>query len=336
MENQTNHEHHSSHNTIKSKLISNPWQISAIVLGIVTLILIFMLTAGSSVTGNSVSSTEAGEKLISFINSQGQGIATLVSSEKEGSLYKVTVNYNGEEIPVYITLDGKNLITTPISLDSSGSQPANQPSENNQPSQQDAPKSDKPKVELFVMTHCPYGTQSEKGIIPTIEVLGSKVDFDVRFVHYFMHGDKEEKETYNQVCIREEQNEKFLPYLECFLASTGSEDDAKKCLDAVKIDQSKLNTCISSGKGKEYYEVDKKLSNSYGVQGSPTLVINGVEANSGRDSLSYLKTICGAFNNAPTTECTKQLSGSAPSPGFGTASSASGGSASSSGGCASA
>ncbi|WP_206744805.1 DsbA family protein, partial [Brachyspira hyodysenteriae] len=68
----------------------------------------------------------------------------------------------------------------------------------------------------------------------------------------------------------EEQSSKYWDYLSCFLASSGSEDDAKKCLDTVKIDKTKLNTCISSGKGKEYYEVDKKLSEQYGVQGSPT------------------------------------------------------------------
>jgi len=314
----------------KHSLKTNPWIVSTLVLAFLVLLLIF----GSvfNITGKGISADKAGENILSFATAQGLD-ASISNVKEEGNFYLVSLSIDGSDVPVYVTKDGKYFTSSLIPLEE-GKENTNtntNTNSNTNPNtnvQKDIPKSDKPKVELFVMTHCPYGTQSEKGIIPTVEALGSKVDFKVRFVHYFMHGDKEEKETYNQVCIREEQNAKFLPYLECFLASTGSEDDAKKCLDTVKIDKTKLNTCISSGKGKEYYEVDKKLSNDYGVQGSPTLVINGVQANSVRDSSSYLKTICGAFNNAPTTECSKQLSSASPGPGFGTASSpSSGGSA---------
>jgi hypothetical protein len=58
------------------------------------------------------------------------------------------------------------------------------------------------------------------------------------------------------------------------------------------------------------------LSKNYGVQGSPTLVVNGEMTNSGRDSDSYLNTVCSAFNEVPE-ECMQELSGAAPSPGFG-------------------
>jgi glutaredoxin len=174
-------------------------------------------------------------------------------------------------------------------------------------------KSDKPTVELFVMTHCPYGTQAEKGFIPAIKNLGSSIDAQVRFVHYFMHGDTEEAETYNQVCIREEQSAKYLDYLTCFL----EDGNTTRCIKKVGIDQAKVNKCVSSGKAKEYYSFDSQLSEGYGVQGSPTLVINGVQISSGRDAASMLDSICGTFNNAPST-CGASLSSTSPSPGFGT------------------
>jgi hypothetical protein len=321
-------------NNQKRSFFKNTWQISTIILGVVAIILVIMLFTGK-ISGKVISGDQAGEELVKYLNQQTNGGVEYVSNIDKGNAYEVTVKYQGKEFPLYITKDGKYLFQNPVDLADSNS-PASQPSNSQPEAPKDIVKSDKPQVDLFVMTHCPYGTQSEKGILPTIQALGSKVDFKIRFVHYFMHGDKEEKETYNQACIREEQSTKYLSYLGCFLASTGSEDDAKKCLDTTNIDKTKLNTCISSGKGKEYYEVDKKLSNSYGVQGSPTLVINGVQAESGRDSSSYLKTICGAFNDAPTAECTKQLSSASPSPGFGTASATGGGSPSSAGGCASA
>ena len=77
-----------------------------------------------------------------------------------------------------------------------------------------------------------------------------------------------------------------------------------------------MNACLSDGRADQYYTEDSKLSKDYGVQGSPTLVINGVQSNAGRDSASYLAGICDAFNTAPS-ECNIQLPNTAPSPGFG-------------------
>ena len=314
------------------KFKSNPWMGSTFVLGIAAIILLAVLFY-PKITGNVVSGSNAGASLVDYLNTRTGGGVSFVSAEPMGSnLYSVMVSYQNQTIPVYVSKDGKYFVqgAVPIAED------VVSPTDNNQPTQQPAnvPKSDKPKVELFVMTHCPYGTQAEKGMIPAIKALGTSADAKVRFVHYFMHGEKEELETYNQVCIREEQSAKYLDYLSCFL----EDGDSARCIKKVGIDQAKLNNCLSNDKkkAKEYYEVDKALSNQYGVQGSPTLVINGVEASSGRDSASFLAAICSAFNT-PGTACSQQLSSASPSPGFGTAVAASGSAAANSNaGCASA
>lgn len=172
-------------------------------------------------------------------------------------------------------------------------------------------KQDVAYAEVFVMTHCPYGTQVEKGVLPVVDALGSKGNITIRFVHYFMHGDKEEAETYNQVCIREEQNDKYYAYLKCFLNAS----DSPGCLVKTGVDQAKLNTCLDT-KAKDYYAIDSALSNKYGVGGSPTVVINGAQVDANRDSASLLSLICSGYKNAPA-ECSTQLSSTAPSPGFG-------------------
>ncbi len=55
----------------------------------------------------------------------------------------------------------------------------------------------------------------------------------------------------------------------------------------------------------------------YGVQGSPTLVVNGQKAESGRDAQNILDVVCGAFTTMPE-ECNTDMSvyGN-PAPGFG-------------------
>ncbi|MCK5321519.1 thioredoxin domain-containing protein [Candidatus Pacearchaeota archaeon] len=280
----------------------NYWAISTITLAILlTVVLINGATCGSA-----IGTTEAGQKVLDFANNQGAE-AELLSSTDNGQLYEVILSIQGQEVPVYVTKDGENLIPSLIPLTADVVRDTPQ----QQPTQTETTKSDKPVAELFIMTHCPYGTQAEKGFLPVLESF-DKADAQIRFVHYFMH-EPEETETPIQVCIREEQSDKFLPYLREFLKEGISED----ALAVANVDVAKMNECVSSGKWEEYYNVDKALSESYGVRGSPTLVINGVIAQSGRDATSYLSAICSAFNNAPEECNTLTLSNTAPSPMWG-------------------
>jgi hypothetical protein len=200
-----------------------------------------------------------------------------------------------------------------------------------QPTPTNIPKSDKPVVELFVMSHCPYGTQIEKGILPVAEILKDKIDFQLKFVYYAMHPSQGEvEEQLNQYCIQEEQNDKFLDYLTCFLEA-GKGD---KCLDSTGIDKTKLESCATktdtefsvlanlndqsswlNGRFPKF-DINKADNEKYGVGGSPTLIINGAKAQAGRDSISLLNAICGAFNNAPE-ECNTVFESGQPTTGFG-------------------
>jgi len=59
-----------------------------------------------------------------------------------------------------------------------------------------------PRVELFVMSHCPYGLQVEKAILPAVKLLGDRIKFNVRFCNYAMHGKAEIDEELLQYCIQ--------------------------------------------------------------------------------------------------------------------------------------
>ncbi|MEK6856142.1 MAG: thioredoxin domain-containing protein [Nanoarchaeota archaeon] len=304
-----------------AKAKENPWIISTVIVGIVALVLLILLFAGSG-----VSSSSAGKSVVDFAKSQGV-VASLVSSVKEGSLYKVTVDINSQQVPVYVTLDGKFLVQQPIPLtgavttDSSSQQTA---------TPQNVPKSDKPVVDLFVMSYCPYGTQMEKGILPVVSLLKDKIDFKIRWVSYAMHGKKEVDENTVQYCIQKDQSSKYLSYLQCFL---GSSDEAS-CLTSSGVDKNVLNSCVASADSQfkitelfndqsswlngqfPQYNIDKVANEQYGVQGSPTLVINGVQVQSGRSPQAVLSAVCSSFNNAPS-ECSTSLATETPSAGFG-------------------
>lgn len=186
------------------------------------------------------------------------------------------------------------------------------------------------------MSHCPFGAQAEKGMIPVAELLGDKIDFEIKFVNYVMHGEKEVVEQVNQHCIKTEEPDKFLPYLKCFLKA----GDGDSCLEELKIDETKLEACVEAV--DEEFSITENLENpsgrfpaflindeectEYGVRGSPTLVINGESVSSSRSPAAYLATICNAFNDAPV-ECEEQLDSANPSSGFGYETSGSAGSA---------
>jgi hypothetical protein len=312
-----------SQNKIIKKINMNSWAIVSIILAIVLIVSLF--TGGFS-SSDKISSQEAGQKIVEFAEKQG-ATAQVVSVEDQGSLYLVTVNIQGQEVPVYVTSDGKSLVPSIVPLTATSNTNSNT---QDTPTPTNIPKSDKPTVEVFVMSHCPYGTQIEKGILPVASLLKDKIDFEIKFVYYAMHGEVEVYEQLNQYCIQEEQNDKFLNYLTCFL----EDGDSARCLAATNIDTAKLKTCTTAADTKfditknfkdtasylsgkfPLFNTHKEDNTKYDVGGSPTLIINGVNAQVNRDSASLLQAVCNAFNTAPT-ECETVFDSEAPSPGFG-------------------
>lgn len=307
---------------------------------IASLTFVLLLTGCSltkpKTTHEIIGTEEAKAKATEFINNnlmQKGSAVTVKEVIDDGSLYKVVVAMpTGQEINSYMSRDGKTFFPQAMDIAEVKKQ---QESENNQSDSADtAPKdiakSDKPSVELFVMSHCPYGTQIEKGILPVVEAFGDKIDFSLKFCDYAMHGKKELDEQLAQYCIQKEQDDKLNDYLNCFL----KDGDSSACVKSAGLDNDKLQACVSST-DKEFkvtekynnkstwvsgqfpaFDVYKSENTKYGVKGSPTLVVNGQQADSARDSASLLKTICSAFNNQPD-ECSKTLSSTPPSSGFG-------------------
>jgi len=289
-----------------------------------------------------LSSEEASKKAIEYINKNllQQGMtASLVNVVDENGVYKFKITISGQEYDSYVSKDGKLLFAEAIDLDV---QPAAQPQENSQP-QQEVQKKDVVDVKLFVMSYCPYGLQAEKALLPVWELLKEKANFGIYFVDYAMHDKKEIDENLRQYCIEKEQTSKFVSYLNCFVEG----GDFSKCLTAAGIDQQKLKSCESATDNQfkiaENYQdkslwlngtypkflVNSDLTKKYGVQGSPTLVLNDVLFDpSQRSPEAFKESICKGFKNPPA-ECSQKLSSEVSSAGIG----ASSGNASSGGSC---
>ena len=325
--------------TIKISKLQLFQAISAILA--VALVIVFVSGTVSGATAWNINSV--GKKTAKMINNNflPQGVeATYVNGTIQDGVYKILIDVQGQgkDQKSYVYISGSNslLFPTAIELSKLNAEPQ-QPQQQTPAQQQNVPKSDKPNVELFVMSYCPFGTQIEKGIIPVVNALGDKIDFSVKFCSYSMHGEKELRENMLQTCIQQDYKDKYLNYLECFLNSS----DSNTCVEKMGFDNATLTNCVDN-LDKEYnvtemfndkstwlsgrypmFNVFKSENDLYGVQGSPTLVINGVKVQSGRDSASLMGAICNAFNNAPEA-CNTNMSSVAPSAGFGYSNSGSG------------
>lgn len=315
-----------------------------VLIGIIVLFATTGCTLSLKKKDTGLTTDQVKEKTLTYINDnlmqQGRK-AEIKEIVEEGGMYKVKVALpDNQEILSYVSKDGKNFFPQVMNMDEkkdAAKDAAAGGEEQKAPVAEAKTKSARPKVELFVMSHCPYGTQIEKGFIPVAEKLGGKIDYSIKFCDYAMHGEKEVYEQLNQYCINKTQPAKYLTYLKCFLNAGESE----KCLADSGIDVGKMKSCAAdtdkqfkitelfkdkasyvSGQFSQFniYKDDNK---KYGVQGSPTLVINGEQISAGRDSAALLKAVCSGFDKQPE-ECKAELSSAAPTPGFGSGAAAAG------------
>jgi protein-disulfide isomerase len=243
---------------------------------------------------------------------------------------KMTFQGQPQTAPYHVTKDGKWMFGGLIDLNEELPEAPSTPDQPSQPANTGIPKSDKPVVDLFIMSYCPYGLQAQKAMLPVMDLFGDKADITIKWVDYIMHGKKEIDENNVQYCIQKEEPEKYISFAECFTQN----DDSAGCREEAGIDEAKLETCIaamdaefkitelyddqSTWSGGRYpqYPVDTAENTQFGVQGSPTLIINGQKASVARAPEAIKQAICDAFNTPPA-ECTGELPAGQASPGFG-------------------
>ena len=278
------------------------------------------------------SEDELKEKAINFINKYliSDSEASVLSIKKEDCLYKLEVEVSSMDEPAYsyISEDGKMFFSSGLNIEEIEVETVDQ-NKNNSDEVKINTKNNKPVVELFVMSHCPYGLQMQKALLPVIKLLDNSIDFSIKFNTYAMHGAIELDEQTLQYCLMKEKEFNYLNYLECFLV----DGDSNRCLIEANINKDILNNCISEVDEKYgiSYNFNNKINyqgsypsfsifsvdnNKYGVQGSPSLVINGKIVYVERTPNDLLKTICSAFITKPKA-CQESLSMKSPKPGFG-------------------
>ncbi len=309
------------------------WKIATIVLAVLLVASIFtsgfksMNGTGAAVAG-SMSSDKVADKAVKFINENllrpGMN-ASVTSTEAVSGLYLVKLDISGTPIDSYVTKDGKYLFPQAIDLDIE--LPEVTTPDEVATTATETPKTDKPKVEMYVMSFCPYGQQAETGLIDAVKLLNNNINFEPHFVIYgnyqggsadyciengkycSMHGIQELNEDVRQLCVWKYNNDKFWDYVMAINKACKS-NDVDKCWENIAkgqdIDVEKIKSC-QKDEAVTLLGNEVKLNTANKVSGSPTIIINGVKYSGGRSPENFKTGICGAFKTGPS-ECSTVLS----------------------------
>ncbi|MBN2094849.1 MAG: hypothetical protein JW727_02275 [Candidatus Aenigmarchaeota archaeon] len=290
-----------------------------------------------------------GSKAVDFITanliSEGDTIVLLnVSPVENTGIYQVKVNYTSgpysQIIDSYATKDVELLCPSGILTAEFEAMMQEQEQEQQQEEQKDPEevcaqlaKAEKPVLEAYVVSNCPFGLQMQRIMYAIVQNTPEAAQYlTVRYMGEVsngkvtsMHGDAEAQENLRQICIREEQSDKYWGYVGCYMQEGKSED----CLTSAKVDKAKLEECMSdASKGVEYAKEDFELSDKYQVTGSPTLIMNqervsefdfAVDGADGRSAEAAKNLLCCGFNTKPafcSTELAKTRAATMYSDGY--------------------
>lgn len=303
--------------------------------GIVLALLVFVgyqnYTPSENGIGEIIPMDEIGQQTIDFIQNNLASPDTefsVLGVEEANGVYEIKFDVMGQEDTAYVTKNGKYLFFQPFDMFPAEPQTFN--------------KTDKPKVDLYVMSFCPYGNQSEELMMPVVDLLGDKVDIELRYIVYSnygsgypeycldeenkycsMHGVGELNQGIRELCVQKYQKDKFWSFVKAINDNSTYENVESKwegIAQGMGINVAQIKTC-EHDEGitllsqeinlteQEYPVQDPSKhqgSESVKIAGSPTMTINGMIFDGERSADGYKEAICLAMTN-PIPECEQRI-----------------------------
>ncbi|MEA3453279.1 MAG: hypothetical protein U9Q96_03025 [Patescibacteria group bacterium] len=281
--------------------------------------------------GEIIPMEEVGEYTVDFIKENLINVPMefeILEVKEENGLYEIkfAMLNNGEtqEDTGYVTKNGKYLFFQPFTMIIPEPQAFN--------------KTDKPIVDLYVMSFCPFGNQAEELMMPVVELLGDSVEVELHYIVYnnyqsgypeycldqgnkycSMHGIQELSQGIRELCVQKYQRDKFWSFVKAINDNSDYENVDSKwegIAQGIGINVSQIKTC-EQDEGmtllseelalteQEYPVQDParhKGNASTEISGSPTMTVNGMIFDGQRSADGYKEAICSAMTN-PIPEC---------------------------------
>lgn len=169
-----------------------------------------------------------------------------------------------------------------------------------------------PKLELFVMSQCPYGVQVVDAAAEAQKALGpGTFDLDIEYIGsgsgdnlQSMHGPSEVTGNIAQLCAMELAPSRYLDMLVCQNKDMASVDSNwKECAPKADIDADALGKCIEGPRGKELLSESFAKAQERGATGSPTIFLAGNKYQGGRKARDFMRAVCDATEGTKPEAC---------------------------------
>ncbi|HTJ80923.1 MAG TPA: hypothetical protein VL400_04345 [Polyangiaceae bacterium] len=174
----------------------------------------------------------------------------------------------------------------------------------------------KVRVEMYVMSQCPYGVQAENGFRAAADKLADYIDLHVDFIGQTseegelqsMHGPVEVAGDIAQACAM-----KYTPkWFDLILCQNKEAQSVgtnwRACAEAVGAPVEALEACVQGGEGRDLLAASFKRSEAKGATGSPTIYIAGKPYQGGRKPTDFVKAICAAIPGDKPEACNADAS----------------------------
>ncbi|NMB75698.1 MAG: thioredoxin domain-containing protein [Myxococcales bacterium] len=178
----------------------------------------------------------------------------------------------------------------------------------------EAPKktvSEAVKVEFFVMSQCPFGTQVEDAIAPVLKKFGGDVEFTIDFIGdnkdgklSSMHGENEVNGDKVQLCAVKYAPYKYMDMLTCMNKNArGIPDNWQGCAQETGMPVGQIKTCYEGQEGTQLLSASFDKARSRNARGSPTIYIAGKMYNGARSELAFSRAICDGYTKEKPALC---------------------------------
>jgi len=177
-----------------------------------------------------------------------------------------------------------------------------------------APSADAVKVDFYVMSQCPYGTQVEDAIAPVLEKLGNDIDFNLEYIANVnadgtfssLHGQPEVDGNIAQLCAIKHNPDKYMDMIECQNKDARAiPGNWETCAQDNGLDIANIKSCYEGEEGKELLKESIAKSEAVGASGSPTIYINDEKYAGGRGENDFMRAICNAYEDDRPNACSE-------------------------------
>ena len=196
-----------------------------------------------------------------------------------------------------------------------------------------SPPGDRVRLDLFVMSLCPYGMDAERAVIDLLEHTRVAADLNIHFIadeaapievapgevwprevspsmpaaragcaaaatsgsgrFRSLHGQPEIDEARRQLVVRERHPDAHLPYVRC-RNLLGVSGDWRQCAQQLAIDPGTIDSLASGSEGELLFADNIRVANQLDVELSPTLFVDGNEYDGRIEPLALGRGLCSA------------------------------------------